>query len=111
MSPAPWDYLLHLAWALPVLALQWLAGGRSLWAQRRAVLAGTLGPALLLSVGDGQAIRVGIWGFDGRHLLGLALGGVPLEEVLFFTVTALLVSQSVTLLAVGRAPPPGSRSS
>ena len=36
--------------------------------------------------------------FDERHLLGLKLGNVPVEEVLFFCVTALLVAQSMVAM-------------
>jgi lycopene cyclase domain-containing protein len=100
------EYLVHLVgWSLPVLMLQWAWGRAALWRQRRAVLVGALGPAALLSAADSYAIREGIWGFDPEHLLGLDLGGVPVEEVLFFAVTALLVAQSVALMAGGAARP------
>ena len=48
-------------------------------------------------VADHLAISAGIWSFgEGRHL-GVYLGAVPVEEVLFFVLTSLLVSLGVAL--------------
>jgi lycopene cyclase domain-containing protein len=43
---------------------------------------------------------VGIWNFgEGRHL-GLYVAGVPLEEILFFLLTSVMVSLGLTLFTV-----------
>ena len=94
---APTDYLMHLAWALPFLGGQWLANPRKLWRTRHVVLGTALGAGLWLSLADALAIKQGIWAFDDAHLLGLRCLGVPVEEMIFFTVTALLVAQSLVL--------------
>jgi lycopene cyclase domain-containing protein len=91
------DYLRHLAWALPFLVGQWLANPRKLWQARWVVLATSLGAGLWLSLADALAIAQGIWAFDDAHLLGLRCLGVPVEEMIFFTVTAQLVAQSLVL--------------
>jgi lycopene cyclase domain-containing protein len=97
-----WAYLIHLmAWALPLILLQLVALARHYKKRTGAVLRAVLPPAVLvgtyLSVADHLAISVGIWNFgEGKHL-GVYLGAVPLEEVLFFVMTSLLVSLGLAL--------------
>ncbi len=93
------DYLKHLlVWILPFLAGQWIIGWRIFVRNLRAVL----GPALIAgtyySFCDAVAIRSGLWFFGEGKILGVSFGVVPLEECLFFFLTALLVAQSVVLL-------------
>ena len=45
-----------------------------------------------------MAVRSGIWFFDEKQILGIKIAGLPLEEVLFFLLTSLLVTQSLLLL-------------
>lgn len=97
-----WAYLIHLcSWSLPLIALQLGAlvnhyRGRT-WAVLRAVLPPALGVGTYLAVADHLAIREGIWHFGpGRHL-EVYLGLVPLEEVLFFLLTSLMVSLGLAL--------------
>ena len=92
------DYLVHLAWALPFLALQVLVGGARLWQARRVLAISVSATALWLTLADDVAIRRGVWAFDDQHLCGLRLDVVPLEEILFFALTALLVAQAAVLL-------------
>lgn len=97
-----WAYLTHLlVWALPVILLQ--LGALALHYKERtgAVLRAVLPPAFLvggyLAAADHLAISAGIWNFgEGRHL-GIYVGAVPLEEVLFFVMTSLLVSLGLAL--------------
>lgn len=86
-----------LGWALPVLALQWLAGGRHLWRLRQRWLWVVLALGAYLSLADGVAIAAGIWRFDRPSLLGLWFGPVPLEEVLFYVLTAAMVVQGYVI--------------
>ncbi|MFC5279869.1 lycopene cyclase domain-containing protein [Halorubrum rubrum] len=86
-----------LAWAAPVLALQWLVGAPQLWARRRAVLLGTLVPTLYLCVADRIAIEYGIWVLSERYTTGMAVAGLPIEEATFFLVTNLFVVQGLVL--------------
>lgn len=86
-----------LAWAGPVLALQWAFGWRYLWAQRRVVSLGILVPTAYLAAADRIAIELGIWVLSDRFTTGVTVGGLPVEEGLFFLVTNVFVVQGVVL--------------
>ncbi|MFP2933621.1 lycopene cyclase domain-containing protein [Pyxidicoccus sp. 3LG] len=102
MMETKWAYLIHLlAWTLPLILLQLVALVRHYKGRSGAVLKAVLPPAfiigLYLAVADHLAISTGIWNFgEGRHL-GLYVGVVPLEEVLFFLLTSILVSLGLAL--------------
>ncbi len=98
------SYLLHIStWMLPVLAIQWVVGARILWRNRLPIIAPALITGIYLTLADSFAIRSGIWFFDPAQNLGLKLGPyVPMEEAVFFLLTALLVSQSLVLFLPGR---------
>lgn len=90
--------LFELTWAVPVIAIQWLAGPGCLWASRRLLLL-TIGAATLyLSLADAFAIANGIWSINPQRTLGLQFGPLPLEEAIFFLVTNAMVVQSMVLL-------------
>jgi lycopene cyclase domain-containing protein len=55
-------------------------------------------PTAYLSCADGVAIANGIWTLHTNRIVGLVLGNVPLEEVLFFLLTNAMVAQAVLLL-------------
>jgi len=86
-----------LAWAAPVLALQWAVGAPQLWARRRLVALGTLVPTTYLCVADRIAIEYGIWVLSERYTTGLTVAGLPVEEATFFLVTNLFVVQGLIL--------------
>jgi lycopene beta-cyclase len=88
---------LILAWAAPVLALQWLYAGQSIWARRRLWTVAVAVPTLYLWIADAVAIHLGVWHISEAHTLGPALGPLPLEEAVFFLVTNLLVVQGLIL--------------
>lgn len=111
---------LILAWAAPVVALQWLYMGPEIWRLRRAVLPAIALPTLYLWVADRIAIGNGIWYISERFTLGWNPLGLPLEEATFFLITNVLVVFGTALfLAPGlphlreapSAPPPGVRAS
>jgi len=86
-----------VAWATPVLALQWAVGAPQLWARRRLVALGTLVPTTYLCVADRVAIEYGIWTLSGQYTTGVEIAGLPVEEALFFLVTNLFVVQGLVL--------------
>ncbi|WP_081927065.1 lycopene cyclase domain-containing protein [Halobellus rufus] len=86
-----------LAWAAPVLALQWAVGAPQLWARRRTVALGTLVPATYLCLADRIAIEYGIWIIAEQYTTGLTVLGLPVEEATFFLVTNLFVVQGLLL--------------
>lgn len=99
----PGTYLCwELVWALPPLALQVGLGADILWRYRQ-VLAATLIPLILyLGVADGLAIAQGIWTINPRQTVGLRLSGVlPLEELVFFSLTTMIVTFGLVLGLAG----------
>lgn len=88
-----------LAWAGPVLALQWGFGWTYLAERWRTVLVGAGVPTCYLWVVDRFAIENGIWVLAERYTSGLVLPGLglPIEEALFFLLTNLFVVQGLVL--------------
>ncbi len=91
----------YIAWllgaALPVAIGQWVISPARQRAALRATVISTLGIGTYLSIADRTAIHEGIWTFSDELTLGVRILDVPLEEVLFFYLTSLLVAQSLAL--------------
>jgi lycopene cyclase domain-containing protein len=89
----PGTYLaLELTWALPPIMLQLAFGADILWHHRRLVLLSLLPPTFYLCIADALAIGAGTWSINpGRSLNVYLVGGLPLEEFVFFTLTNSLV--------------------
>lgn len=93
-------YLLYeLAWALPVIGIQWVVAGRELWRRRRALALTVMLSTLYLAACDGFALGHGIWRVDPRRVLGLRLGPLPLEELVFYFVTNVMAAQGFVMIA------------
>ncbi len=92
---------LEVGWALPPIFLQWLVGWQFLQRQRRAWLLGILIPTIYLSLADSTALGV-VWTISPGQSLGLRVGNVPVEEILFFLLTNTLIVQSVVLAFYSR---------
>ena len=54
-------------------------------------------PLYLLFTCRCVAIKAGIWHFDSTSLVGLWLGPVPIEEVLFYLLTAIMIVQGFVI--------------
>jgi lycopene cyclase domain-containing protein len=89
---------LILVWALPPVLMQVSFGADILFANRRLLLAAILPTTLYLWLVDAIAIRSGTWTIDPGQTTGLALGGLPLEEMLFFLMTNLIIAFGITLM-------------
>ncbi len=88
----------EIVWALPPLLLQILAGGGILWRQRLLVSLVVVPATLYLSCVDALAIHLHIWTIDPHQSLDVLIGGqLPVEELLFFLVTSVLVSFGLVL--------------
>jgi lycopene cyclase domain-containing protein len=87
-----------LAWAGPVLALQWAVGWRYLLSTRRRVAIAVFVPSAYLWVADWVAIDAGVWTIADAYSTGLAVAGLPIEEMVFFLVTNAFVVQGLVLL-------------
>lgn len=103
-----WDNTLYLglilAWAVPILTLQWILGTPTLWAMKRIWLLGVIVPTLYLWVADRIAIANGIWHISDKYTTGFQLLGLPIEEATFFLVTNLLVVQGLLLFLLLEIP-------
>jgi lycopene cyclase domain-containing protein len=88
-----------LAWAGPVLALQWGFGWPYLWRVRRRLALGVAVPTAYFAVADRIAIEAGIWSLSPAYTTGISVFGLPIEEGAFFFVTNLFVVQGLLLYA------------
>lgn len=96
-------YLFHLLfWMVPVILIQWGIAWRIFLVNKRAVFLPPLLAGTYYSLSDLVAVNAGIWFFDENQITGLKVGVLPIEEILFFFITALLVSQSVVMLLPAR---------
>ncbi|MCD2198905.1 lycopene cyclase domain-containing protein [Halobacterium sp. KA-4] len=86
-----------LAWAGPVLALQWAVGWQYLWERPRTVAVGVGVPTLYFATVDRIALADGIWTISAEYTTGVAVAGLPVEEGAFFLVTNLFVVQGLLL--------------
>jgi lycopene cyclase domain-containing protein len=94
-----WTYLIfELGWSCPVLFLQWALGWKALRSRLRSLLAAVLVATVYLSCTDSIAIAGSIWTLHRNRIVGVYIGNVPIEEVIFFLVTNLMVVQSVLLV-------------
>ena len=89
---------LIVAWAFPVLAGMWWLGGHLIWARRRLVTWAVVPASVYFWIADRYAIHAGIWDITDATRTGGELLGLPVEEALFFGVTALLVAQGLVML-------------
>ncbi|MHB0876289.1 MAG: lycopene cyclase domain-containing protein [Anaerolineae bacterium] len=94
----PGTYLgLELAWFVPPLALQLWFGGDILASRRRLLLATLLPAILYLSATDALAIAAGVWTISPAATVGIDIGPLPLEELVFFSLTSALIAVSMVL--------------
>jgi lycopene cyclase domain-containing protein len=95
----PGRYLtLILSWALLPIGLQLAYGADVLLARWRLLLAAIGLPTLYLWLVDLLAIGSGTWTIDPAQTTGLKLGVLPVEEMVFFLVTNVLIGFGITLL-------------
>jgi lycopene cyclase domain-containing protein len=93
------NYVLHLAWFLPVLYLQWIIAPLLIWRHLGLLALLTAAFGLYYTAADYLAVRAGLWFFDEKQITGWKLAGrLPWEEAAFFFLTSLLVAQSYLML-------------
>ena len=86
-----------IAWVGPVFALQWAVGGGYLIRTPRMWLAATLIPAAYFWVADRIAIGMGTWGLSPELTSGIAVLGLPIEEMLFFASAGVMTVNGLVL--------------
>jgi lycopene cyclase domain-containing protein len=99
MGSQPLTYMaLLMAWALPPVMLQLGFGGDILWHFRRLVLLTLVPASIYLSVADATAIESGTWTINPLQSVNILVGGLPIEEIVFFFMTNILISFGMTLV-------------
>jgi lycopene cyclase domain-containing protein len=95
-----WTYLsITLFWALPAILPQLLFGADILWHYRKLVCWGIFIPAMYLSLMDIVALTDTTWSISKAQTTGILFFGIlPLEEVVFFFITNVLIINGMTLL-------------
>jgi lycopene cyclase domain-containing protein len=96
----PITYLsITLFWAFPAIFPQLLYGADILWHHRKLVLTGILVPGTYLSLMDIVALKDTTWSIAKDQTTGVLFFGIlPLEEVVFFFITNILIIFGMTLL-------------
>lgn len=97
---AKWTYLsITLFWALPPLIIQLLFGADILWYYRKLVFWAILVPGIYLSLMDIVALNETTWSISPDQTTGILFFGIlPLEEVVFFFITNIMITFGITLL-------------
>lgn len=95
-----WTYLsIILFWALPAILPQLLFGADILWHYRKLVFWAIAVPGTYLSLMDILALKDTTWSISPAQTTGiLFFGNLPLEEVVFFFITNILLTFGITLL-------------
>jgi lycopene cyclase domain-containing protein len=95
-----WTYLsIILFWALPAIFPQILFGADILWHYRKLVFTAIFVPGLYLSLMDILALTDTTWSISKEQTLGILFVDIlPLEEVLFFFITNVLIGFGMTLM-------------
>ena len=86
-----------LVWGAPILGFLWFLGGPVIWRARGVVAPAILVPTGYLWAVDRIAIGLGLWSISSTHTTGIAVAGLPIEEMVFFLVTNTLVVFGLTL--------------
>jgi len=96
----PVTYLsITLFWALPAILPQFLFGADILWHYRKLVTLAILIPGTYLSLMDIVALKDTTWSISPAQTTGILFFGIlPLEEVVFFFITNVLIVFGMTLL-------------
>jgi lycopene cyclase domain-containing protein len=95
----PGTYLaLILSWALIPILIQLAFGADILLAEWRRLIPAIAVPTLYLWLVDALAIASGTWTIDPAQTTGIKLGPLPMEEMIFFLMTNVVISFGITLM-------------
>ena len=99
-GPDSWNYLgIILTWALPAIFPQFLFGADLLWHYRRLLFRAIVPLGVYLSLADIIALHATTWSISSSQTTGVVLFGIlPLEEVVFFFITNVLIGFGMTLM-------------
>lgn len=99
-GPIRWTYFgITLFWALPPIFPQLLFGADILWHYRKLVSWAIIPMGVYLSLIDMIALHATTWEISPTQTTGVLLFDIlPLEEVVFFFITNVLISFGMTLM-------------
>jgi lycopene cyclase domain-containing protein len=86
-----------LAFAVPIIAAQWLIGWQILLLEWRPIVATVVMATLYLGFADMAALHDGIWSVAPSKRLGVDHGSFIIEEWLLILATNTIIAQTVTL--------------
>ncbi|ACM58302.1 lycopene cyclase domain-containing protein [Halorubrum lacusprofundi] len=86
-----------IAWVGPVVAIQWAVGGGYLIRTPRTWIAATLIPAAYFWIADRIAIEMRTWQLSPDLTTGVAVLGLPIEELLFFVSAGVMTVNGLVL--------------
>ena len=86
-----------VAWVGPVVVIQWAVGGGYLVRAPRPWIEATLVPSVYLWITDRIAIGMGTWVISDQYTTGVAVLGLPIEEMLFFALAAAMTVTGLVL--------------
>jgi lycopene cyclase domain-containing protein len=97
----PGTYIgLLMVWALPPVMIQTAFGADILWKNRRLIVLTVIPMTLYLAAADKLAITSGTWTINPEQSLGInLLGRLPIEELVFFFMTNLLITLGISLVS------------
>lgn len=89
---------LILSWALIPVLIQVIFGMDILAANWRVLLLGIVPTTIYLWILDITALTAGTWTIDPQQTTGIKFGVVPIEEMVFFLMTNLIIVFGITLM-------------
>jgi len=92
------NYLFHLfSWGGFFILIQIIAGRKKIPKYISAIIIPSIVMTIYFSVADSISIGQGIWDFDPLQTTGIRIFNIPLEEILFFLVTNILITEAMIL--------------
>ncbi len=92
------NYIFHLfSWGGFFILVQIIAGRKKILGNLSLILIPSLIMTLYFSFADSVSIGQGIWDFDPSQTTGIRVFNIPLEEILFFLVTNILITEAMIL--------------
>lgn len=73
-----------IAWTGPVIAIQWMVGGSYILRNWKKLTLSLIPPTLYMWIIDAYAITAGLWTISGDKTVGIYVGSLPVEEMIFF---------------------------
>ena len=86
---------------LPVIAIEWAVGWKTLLLEWRPLVATVVMATAYLGCASIVALRDGIWSISSQHTIGLSGGGFVFEEWVLLLATNAVIAQTVILALDG----------